>query len=227
MRRIAIGDIHGCAQTFKKLVQKVELEPHDELILLGDMIDRGPDNKGVLDEILRLKEAGFKVILLQGNHEEFMLNAHIDYFIMDRWLNAGGRRTLTDFGATIDQLHTIDPVYWQLLSETQNYYITDHFIFVHAGLNFQLANPLEAVRDLRWIRNWHDEINYQWLGNRTIVHGHTPQSLEKVQQMLLNLPEKQVLNIDTGCVYHKLTDFGYLTAYDTLSNKIISQEYIG
>jgi serine/threonine protein phosphatase 1 len=48
MRRFAISDIHGCARTFGALLNKINLSPVDELFLLGDFIDRGPDSKGVL-----------------------------------------------------------------------------------------------------------------------------------------------------------------------------------
>lgn len=226
MRKIAIGDIHGCAQTFKKLLERIELGKQDELILLGDMIDRGPDSKGVLDEVLRLKEGGYKVVLVQGNHEEMILNSHIDFFVKDRWLNSGGRMTLVSFGGANMDMSVVDPKYFALMSESVDYYESDDFIFVHAGLNFGLEYPFEAVRDMRWIRDWHDEINYEWLGNRVIVHGHTAIALDVAKQMLIELPEKQVLNIDTGCVYKREGE-GCLTAYDTADNALIYQGYIG
>ncbi len=226
MRKIAIGDIHGCARTFRKLVEKLALGHQDELILLGDMIDRGPDTKGVLDEVLRLKEAGHRVVLIQGNHEELMLNAHIDFFVKDRWLNAGGRKVLASFGVDEMDMSAIDPIYWQLLSESKEYYEKEGFIFVHAGLNFDLDNPLEAIRDMRWIRDWHEEINYDWLGSRKVVHGHTPVTPAEVRQMHQVFSEKQVLDLDTGCVYPSQKGFGYLTAYDSAADELIFQEFL-
>jgi len=61
MRRFAISDIHGCVQTFQDLLLSIKLSEEDELYLLGDYIDRGPDSQGVLDTIFDLWDAGFKV----------------------------------------------------------------------------------------------------------------------------------------------------------------------
>ena len=75
MKQYAIGDIHGCSKTFKELLDKIGLIEGDELYLLGDYIDRGPDSKGVIDTIFELREKGFKVICLRGNHESMLLDA--------------------------------------------------------------------------------------------------------------------------------------------------------
>ena len=70
LRQIAVGDIHGCVKTFRLLVRdELRLTPNDHLILLGDVIDRGPDSKGVIDEIIALRDLGIRVQVLQGNHE--------------------------------------------------------------------------------------------------------------------------------------------------------------
>ncbi len=223
MRRIAIGDIHGCAKTFKKLVKQVELSTDDELILLGDLIDRGPNSKKVFDKVLQLREKGHTVVLLQGNHEEMLMSAKIDFFTSNRWLNAGGRACLASFG--VEDPRKIDPVYLGMMAEMRDYYEVPGFIFVHAGLNFQLEFPFEAVRDMRWIRDWNDEINYEWLGDRIIVHGHSPRTKEQVIQMHKTLDFYQTLNLDTGCVYSK-KGLGYLTAYDTKANKLFFEKNI-
>jgi serine/threonine protein phosphatase 1 len=47
--RYAIADIHGCCKTFHALIEKLQLKESDDLYLLGDYIDRGPDSKGVLE----------------------------------------------------------------------------------------------------------------------------------------------------------------------------------
>ena len=51
MNKYAISDIHGCLKTFKALLTKLDFSKQDELYLLGDYIDRGPDSKGVIDYI--------------------------------------------------------------------------------------------------------------------------------------------------------------------------------
>ena len=98
MRKIAVSDIHGCLKTFKALVEEqVVLNPQDELYLLGDFIDRGPDSKGVLDYVMQLDEAGYQVHCLRGNHEDMMLQAVRDREDIGMWLFNGGQQALDSF----------------------------------------------------------------------------------------------------------------------------------
>lgn len=75
-RTIAIADIHGCCRTFRRLLfDIVRLDKADTLYLLGDMIDRGPDSKGVIETILELHEEGYAIKPVRGNHEQMLLQA--------------------------------------------------------------------------------------------------------------------------------------------------------
>lgn len=69
MPQYAITDLHGCARTFRALLDKIRFSKEDELYLLGDYINRGPDSKGVIDHILELRESGHTVHCLRGNHQ--------------------------------------------------------------------------------------------------------------------------------------------------------------
>jgi Calcineurin-like phosphoesterase len=78
MATVAIGDIHGNLKPLEDLLSKMlpELRPEDTLVFLGDYIDRGPDSRGCVERILRLKEqAAFSVVTLLGNHEQWMLRS--------------------------------------------------------------------------------------------------------------------------------------------------------
>jgi len=75
MRQFAIADIHGHLKTFKALLREINFTVFDELFLLGDFIDRGPDSKGVIDYIEELKQTGYTVYCLRGNHEQLCLDA--------------------------------------------------------------------------------------------------------------------------------------------------------
>ena len=55
-RVIAIGDIHGCATALRALVEAIRPQPDDTLITLGDCVDRGPESRQVIDELLQLRE---------------------------------------------------------------------------------------------------------------------------------------------------------------------------
>src|SRR5215510_9435426 len=78
MATFAIGDLHGNLSALEDLLDKLipELSPADELVFLGDYIDRGPDSRGCIDRILALRsEAAFAVVTLLGNHEDWMLKS--------------------------------------------------------------------------------------------------------------------------------------------------------
>ena len=82
MSTVAIGDVHGNLAALEELLGQVlpELDPRDTLVFLGDYIDRGPDTRGCLDCIIRLRnEARFSVVALLGNHEDWLLATLRDY----------------------------------------------------------------------------------------------------------------------------------------------------
>ena len=88
-RIIAIGDIHGCSTALDAILRLVEPGPEDTVVTLGDYIDRGPDSKGVLDLLLRLKSR-CHLVPLMGNHEEIMLDARQSRSGFEFW-NVRGR----------------------------------------------------------------------------------------------------------------------------------------
>src|SRR4029453_4765190 len=71
-RTIAIGDIHGCAAALGALVAAIEPTADDTLVALGDYVDRGPNSRGVLDELLALAKR-CRLVPLLGNHEIMLL----------------------------------------------------------------------------------------------------------------------------------------------------------
>lgn len=78
MSTIAIGDIHGESRALADLLAQIrpEMQPDDTLVFLGDYIDRGPDSRGCVEQILRFKsEALCSVVTLLGNHEQWMLRS--------------------------------------------------------------------------------------------------------------------------------------------------------
>lgn len=92
-RLFAIGDIHGCFDSFKDLVEsKIQLQKDDKLILLGDYIDRGDSSKEVVDFIIKLLENGYDIIPLMGNHEAMLLEAFEDEKNISKWIQNGGMK---------------------------------------------------------------------------------------------------------------------------------------
>lgn len=223
MRKIVISDIHGCLQTFKALLYKIMFTKNDELYLLGDYIDRGPDSKGVIDFIWKLQSEGHFVHCLRGNHEQMLLDSFNDPYDQQLWQDHGGLDTMKSFGAkTVDD---IPMEYLEWIDRLAYYIEIDQYILVHAGLNFDLPDPLEGKEAMLWIRNWYDRIKKDWLGDRIIVHGHTPTPAFDVYENLQEITERSTLIIDGGAVYD-IPNLGYLFAFDLQSQKLYAQKNI-
>jgi predicted MPP superfamily phosphohydrolase len=76
MRCYVIGDIHGCLDELRYLIEGLPLETGDRLVFLGDYIDRGPNSNGVVSYLLELKKYGpaLDLVFLKGNHEDMLLS---------------------------------------------------------------------------------------------------------------------------------------------------------
>ncbi|MBK7410896.1 MAG: serine/threonine protein phosphatase [Saprospirales bacterium] len=199
MRRFAITDIHGCLNTFQKLLDKIAFSLEDELYLLGDFIDRGPDSKGLIDYILDLQEAGYKVHCLRGNHDQMMLDAMLDTASHSFWLANGGKTTLKSFG--VKHAHDVPKKYIDFLLNLHFYLEVDNYILVHAGLDFQFEDPFANKNALLWTRDWYAQIDHEWLGDRVILHGHTPLFHHEIEEQHSSLDTHHFLGLDNGCVY--------------------------
>lgn len=98
-RTLAIGDIHGCSIAFSALLEIVAPDRGDTIVLLGDLIDRGPSSSEVIATAIGLT-AHCNVICILGDHEELMLNAIEDNHALPNWLRNGGIDTLQSYGRT-------------------------------------------------------------------------------------------------------------------------------
>jgi serine/threonine protein phosphatase 1 len=170
-RRIfAIGDIHGCRVKLEELLGKIDWRPenHEELIFLGDYIDRGPDSFGVVEKVLELKTRWReRVVILKGNHEQMFIN-----FIT-------GRETLplmsNGVSWTLRSYHRNSPFPISHIGFYENlvlYHETERHIFVHAGLRPGVPLNDQTEDDFLWIRDDFLESRYDF--GKTVVFGHTP-----------------------------------------------------
>lgn len=199
-RLIAIGDIHGCTLALRALLTAIKPRPDDTLVTLGDYVDRGPDSKGTLDELIAL--AGrCRLVPIFGNHDQMLLDAKDgnDPTLSFFWLECGGQETLDSYGqnATVDD---VPPEHLAFLRSCRRYFETDTHIFVHA--NYLPDVPLDQQTDdvLRWL-SLREFVPGPHLSGKIGVVGHTS------QETLLDLGH--LLAIDTGCCYG-----GWLTAID-------------
>ncbi len=208
MGTIAIGDVHGCAETLAALLRRLDPQPDDHLVFVGDYIDRGPDARRVVDVLLELREH-HTCTFLRGNHEALLL-AYLDgervngYDASEVWSANGGLQTLgsyLDGGAVrIPQSH-ID-----FYRSTRLYADHDDFFFVHAGLRPRLTvaeNVAAADEEVfLWERSHLKASRLAW--EKPVVCGHTPH-VEPINR-------DKLIMIDTGCVYHLHPGMGRLCA---------------
>ena len=137
-RTIAIGDVHGCSAALAALVRAIDPTPLDTLVFLGDYIDRGPDSRGVLEQMIALAERCMVVPLL-GNHEEMLLAALEGPSELRYWLKFGGREALASYGyrggpeIRPADLRALIPVeHLQFIKGCRDYFETVRHTFVHA-----------------------------------------------------------------------------------------------
>ncbi len=222
MKKYCITDIHGCLKTFKSLLEKIEFSLNDELYLLGDYIDRGPDSKGVIDYIWQLQKEGYAVNCLKGNHESQLLKSIGNKDDEAAWLYWGGKQTLRSF--SVQSVDLIDEKYLQWFDSLAYSFEVDEYILVHAGLNFEIENPLEDNYAMMWARGYYESINYKWLGERVIIHGHTPLTKSVIEEQFANLSNNKYFDIDNGCVY-KRDGLGSLCCFELKERKMTWQSF--
>lgn len=223
MSTYIISDIHGCNLTFRKALKKVALKKTDNLILLGDLIDRGNDSKGVLDTIILLRQHGFNVRCIKGNHEQMLIDALNGAFEKVQWIRNGGKQTLQSF--LTSDVSGIPKNYIELINSFEDYFLFDNYIFVHAGLNMTLENPLEDKHSLLWLRDWKSTYNKEWLGDRILIHGHTPIKYLQIEEQL-KATDLQVWGIDSGVYLRPEDGYGKLCILELESKRILFQNNI-
>ena len=205
MRLISIGDIHGCSSVLKVLLNDIDPQPEDTIVFLGDYINRGPDSKCVIDQILALQNKCHVETIL-GNHEEMLLGAFQGgKSDQNFFLKFGGDKTLASYG--VDTVKNIPGEHLLFFARCKDYFETDNFIFVHAScLSFKPLSE-NSTDVLRWTKLDKDKPPHN--SGKTVVCGHT------VQKQVLDLGH--MCCIDTGC---GSWPGGRLTAIDFLSGKI-------
>lgn len=218
-RSFVIGDIHGCAATLRRLVDgRLRPGPNDRIYLLGDLIDRGPDSKGVLDFIFELRARGLSVNSIRGNHEDMFLRAEDDHEGLNLWTANGGLTTLESFQA--DGPGDIPHIYRAFLASLPLYILLDDFVIVHAGLNFDRPSPFDDTTAMLWTRS--PFVDRQRIGGRRLICGHTPVSRARLEASL----NSSKIMLDNGCVFGGLPESGSLAALELGSMQLYYQENI-
>ena len=205
MRLFAIGDIHGNLRELTGLIGQLiddgMVPERDTVVFLGDVVDSGPDTKGVVDQLMAWQHAYPHWVFLMGNHDAMMTDAldhEDDPARLSLWLTQGGEETYLSYLLPSGDRATIGrPLPWpsavvpvahrDWLRGLKLYHETGQYIFVHAGLRPPLP-PAETTRhDLLWIREPFIRSKHDW--GKRVIFAHTP-----VREPLV-LPNK--IGIDT------------------------------
>ncbi|ASA22807.1 metallophosphoesterase family protein [Paenibacillus donghaensis] len=221
-RTLVVSDIHGCIEEFNALLKLMGYHPpHDQLVLLGDYVDRGPDSRAVVERVMELSRE-WGAVVLGGNHDKMAYDALMneDDKLDTHWMTNGGFHTLMSYCAP----ELAGPVFgWkeymdvkakmkqeyghhlEFLGSLPLYHETEAYIFVHAGIDPSLDDWRNtAPYDFIWIREKFFQVPLPDAG-KSVVFGHTStESLHGTAEIWFS-PEGDKIGIDGGCAYgHQL-----------------------
>ena len=175
-----VGDVHGCFDQLTKLLTHHKPET-EQLVFVGDYVDRGPQSKQVLDLVMEKQAKG--AWCLKGNHEDLLERAlrnlsnpqfsHEDYQL---WLKNGGDKTVDSFElgdwCTHNEVYAALSAYKPFLNQLDYYKETEHLVFVHAGVDLFADDWRTEYDEMLWVRDFfHNTPNNT---GKTVVFGHTP-----------------------------------------------------
>jgi serine/threonine protein phosphatase 1 len=207
----AIGDVHGEIEKLHELFRLIREDAllrkaPQQIVFLGDLIDRGPDSRDVVHAVMKLADAGLAVCL-KGNHEEMLLNA-IDSTSRNTfatWNLNGGDTALESYeranGKGGDWRESVDLAHVKWL-RTLPSIIRDearNLVFVHAGIDpWRFPDCPEGVR--LWTRSKEFFDSERWPEREEtrdilIVHGHTP-----TDDFEPDVAPRRI-NVDTGACF--------------------------
>jgi serine/threonine protein phosphatase 1 len=211
-RLFAIGDIHGCSTALMALIGAIDPRPEDTIVVLGDMIDWGPDSRGCVQQIIDLSSR-CRLVPLLGNHEEMLLRALQSDSALRSWLDLGGEQTLLSY--PYDGVNIIDPAHVAFIRGCRDYHEADRFIFAHAAVDPDLPMDQQPSLKLRW--DFPDLPSQRpHYSGKTVIVGHTPQTSGEVLDL------GHVLCLDTDC-----SRGGWLSGLEVGTGKIIQVDRQG
>lgn len=168
-RLIAIGDIHGCDVALETLLKALTPRAADTIVILGDVVDRGPNTRGCIDQILELQTA-CRVVSILGNHEEMFLDAINGGRWQRSWLQNGGVEMLDSYGGLVDD---IPPAHLDYIRSMQDYYESEWDVFAHGTPHFATPMQQQTSQGLRWNRIVGREPLH--CSGKRVICGHTSQ----------------------------------------------------
>ena len=237
-----IGDVHGYFGTLEALLQKLELEEGDAVVMLGDLIDRGPESAKIVRHVRRTG----RLHSIRGNHEQMMIQGFDERsFFMERsldsrlWYHNGGNTTETSYlefygGEERASKEAASDVKWMETLVTE--IVLEDWRLVHAGYdqNQDVENQDEGIH--MYARKQFFTSKNPIDPSRTILFGHTPtlKHLHKddaragevwYSDVKLDDGRPMAVGMDT-CLYHDLDLPKVLSAFNLRTGRVVYQNLV-
>ncbi len=192
-RYFFIGDVHGCVTELEALIAKAELTREDKVILVGDLVGKGPESIAALDFVCA---RGFESVL--GNHDDALVRAYAGY-------SAGEDVEVTETSARILRKITADNIGWLAQRPLYIELPAHELAIVHAGFVPGVARDKQRREDMLTMRSVRPDGTASkkledgtpwaslWNGPEFVIFGHD--AMRGLQR------HPRTLGLDTGCVY--------------------------
>lgn len=187
MNHFVIGDVHGCFNTFKKMIHEHWDQENEVLVQVGDLIDRGRYAPQTVQLARQLAdEFPGRAHFIKGNHEAMMLE-HFSNPPNYNWLRQGGQETLDQYAAI--ERDVASDVVW--LDALPLFYDHEKLFVSHAGIAQNTADPFDEENPfgILWNRSKLKNLN------KLQIVGHTP-----LKEPMYD-PDSHAYYIDTGAAY--------------------------
>ncbi len=244
-RTYVVGDIHGSAKLLSVLITEIDaqMREKDIIVFLGDYIDRGPDSKDVISQLIALRQRhGERAVFLTGNHEQWFSQTFHDHTKTSWILGMQGLSTIRSYSAEAaalleNEIRSIGISLFQnekiellsfriffdsmpkdhlefLINGLTRYYACDGLICTHSGIRPNLPLSEQTEVDLYW--NDPAKMMKSWKGPQTLVIGH--RDTANIDTSLEGKPiiKEHIALLDTGAYKH-----GILTAVRFPDRKVL------
>lgn len=190
-RLYAIGDVHGRDDLLRDLLGQIEADnaarpaATTTVVFLGDLIDRGPGSREVIERVIDYRPAGISSVYLAGNHEDVFCRILAgDHGLIANWLQFGGAACAQSYGLDPDRLRglpapraaaeiraSVPRAHRTFLEDLDDSLRAGDYLFVHAGIRPHVPLSEQRAEDLRWIRR--PFLDFDGRHEAFVVHGHT------------------------------------------------------
>lgn len=216
-----MSDLHGCYDEFLEMLELINFSKDDNMVILGDIIDRGPDSVKLIQDLM----SRTNIKLIMGNHDWFMhrvlstlpvditfgnltryMDKKTEYYYMNWMYNKGESTFIKYLNLSLDERTDVLkflsnlPYYCELIVENQKY------ILIHSVPDrFSKEKSMEdyTLFDLIFTRIDNDKWDDNFYDDKILIVGHTPTFfIDELYEGKI-LKKEKIINIDCGCAYRR------------------------